>query len=358
VIDYQDFTGRLDAFKTVEIKARVTGYITDAPFKEGDPVEKGSVLFQIDKRPYEADLNQAKANLNVAIADRNFQEKNAERYGKLVPINSVSREEYETVIAAAEKAVANVAAMQAALARAKLYLDYTDVVAPLSGRISRRFVDPGNLVTADSTALTTIVAENPMYAYFDVDERTYLDLLTQTMPGKSSGKEGLHLPVLMRLANEEEFETVGYVDFVDNRVVATTGTVRMRGVFENAKGQLKAGLFVRIRLPVSAAFKAVLIPDEAIQSDQERKYVWVVNAKNEIEYRPVELGQSLQKLRVIKPPAKDKEGKEGLSADDRVVISGMQRARNGLQVDAELQAPPTPPEVPLVRVLNAIKTTK
>jgi RND family efflux transporter MFP subunit len=355
VIDYQDFTGRLDAFKTVEIKARVTGYITDAPFKEGDPVEKGSVLFQIDKRPYEADLNQAKANLNVAIADRNFQEKNAERYGKLVPINSVSREEYETVIAAAEKAVANVAAMQAALARAKLYLDYTDVVAPLSGRISRRFVDPGNLVTADSTALTTIVAENPMYAYFDVDERTYLDLLTQTMPGKSSGKEGLHLPVLMRLANEEEFETVGYVDFVDNRVVATTGTVRMRGVFENAKGQLKAGLFVRIRLPVSAAFKAVLIPDEAIQSDQERKYVWVVNAKNEIEYRPVELGQSLQKLRVIKPPAKDKEG---LSADDRVVISGMQRARNGLQVDAELQAPPTPPEVPLVRVLNAIKTTK
>jgi multidrug efflux system membrane fusion protein len=355
VIDYQDFTGRLDAVKTVEIKARVTGYITDAPFKEGDPVEQGSLLFQIDKRPYEADLNQAKANLNVAIADRNFQEKNVERYGKV--LNSVSREEYETAVAASEKAAANVAAMQAALARAKLYLEYTGVTAPLKGRISRRNVDPGNLVTADTTALTLIVAENPMYAYFDVDERTYLDLLAQTMPGKSPGKEGLHLPVLMRLANEEEFATVGYVDFVDNRVVATTGTVRMRGVFDNAKGQLKAGLFVRIRLPVSASFKAVLIPDEAIQSDQERKYVWVVNAKNEIEYRPVELGQSIQKLRAIKPPAKDKEGKEGLSEADRVVISGMQRARNGLLVDVEVQAPPTPPDVPLVRVLNANKAT-
>jgi len=356
VIDYQDFTGRLDAFKTVEIKARVTGYITDAPFKEGDPVKQGSLLFQIDKRPYEADLNQAKANLNVAIADRNFQEKNVERYGKV--LNSVSREEYETAVAASEKAAANVAAMQAALARAKLYLDYTGVTAPLSGRISRRNVDPGNLITADTTALTTIVAEDPMYAYFDVDERTYLDLLGQTMPGKSAGKEGLRLPVLMRLANEDEFTTLGFVDFVDNRVVATTGTVRMRGVFENPKEQLKAGLFVRIRLPMSASYNALLIPDEAIQSDQERKYVWVVNAKNEIEYRPVELGQSLQKLRVIKPPAKGKEGMEGLSEGDRVVISGMQRARNGLQVDVEVQAPPALPDVPLVRVLNAIKTAK
>jgi membrane fusion protein, multidrug efflux system len=351
VIDYQDFTGRLDAYKTVEIKPRVTGYITDAPFKEGDPVEKGSLLFQVDKRPYEADLNQAKANLNVAIADRNFQEKNVERYGKV--IKSVSREEYETAVAALEKAIANVAAMEAALARAKLYLEYTNVTAPLSGRISRRLVDPGNLVTADSTALTTIVAESPMYAYFDVDERTYLDLLAQE--GKTAWTEGLKLPVLMRLANEDEFATVGFVDFVDNRVVATTGTVRMRGVFENSKERLKAGLFVRIRLPISASYRAVLIPDEAIQSDQERKYVWVVNAKDEVEYRPVELGQSLQKLRVVKPAAKGKEGKEGLSEEDRVIISGMQRARNGLKVDVETQAPPVPPEVPLVRVLNVNK---
>jgi RND family efflux transporter MFP subunit len=358
VIDYQDFTGRLDAFKTVEIKARATGYIVGAPFKEGDYVKEGNVLFQIDKRPYEADLNQAKANLSVAQADLKFQQKNVERYGKAAALNSASREEYETTVAAAEKAVANVAAMEAAVARAQLYLDYSTVTAPLSGRISRRFVDPGNLVTADTTALTTILAEDPMYAYFDVDERTYLDLLDQPMPGKSVGKEGLRLPVLMRLANEDDFATLGYVDFVDNRVVATTGTVRMRGVFENGKEQLKAGLFVRIRLPISASYKATLIPDEAVQSDQERKYVWVVNAKSQVEYRPVELGQSLQKLRVIKPPAKGKEGKEGLAEGDRVIISGMQRARNGLQVDVENQDPPATPDVPLVRVLNARATAK
>ncbi len=353
VIDYQDFTGRLEAFKTVEIKARVTGYVINAPFKEGDHVEKGSLLFQIDKRPYEADLNQAKANLKVAIADKNFQEKNVERYGKV--LTSVSKEEYETAIAASEKAAANVAAMEAAQARAQLYLNYTDVIAPWSGRISRRNVDPGNLVTADSTSLTVMVTDTPMYAYFDVDERTYLDLLGQTMPGKAAGKEGIHLPVLMRLANEDEFNTIGYVDFVDNRVVATTGTVRMRGVFDNTKDLLKAGLFVRIRLPISAAYSATLIPDEAIQSDQERKYVWVVNASNQVEYRAVELGQSIQKLRVIRPPAKGKEGKEGLSDGDRVIISGMQRARNGLQVDADMQEAPAPPDVPLVRVLNANK---
>jgi RND family efflux transporter MFP subunit len=358
VIDYQDFTGRLDAFKTVEIKARVTGYITDAPFKEGDRVEKGKILFQIDKRPYEADLNQAKANLGVAIADRKFQEKNAERYEKAVALKSASREEYETAVAAAEKAVANVAAMEAALARARLYLEYTDVVAPLSGRISRRFVDPGNLVTADTTALTTIVADSPVYAYFDVDERTYLDLLAQAAPGRSSWTEGLKLPVLMRLANEEDFTTVGYVDFVDNRVVATTGTVRMRGVFENPNNKLTAGLFVRIRLPIGSAYQSLLIPDEAIQSDQERKYVWVVNAKKEVEYRPVELGQSIQKLRVIRPPAKGQEGKEGLSMEDRVIVSGMQRARNGLQVDAEDRAPTAAPDVPLVRILNGSKAAK
>src|SRR5262249_45999025 len=153
---------------------------------------------------------------------------------------------------------------------------------------SRRFVDPGNLITADTTVLTTIVTEDPMYAYFDVDERTYLDLLATVSPGqKNQGAWGLTLPVMMRLANENEFERVGTIDFVDNRVIANTGTVRMRGQFKNPSGLLKAGLFTRIRLPLGAPYKAIVIPDEAILSDQERKYVWVVNAKNEVEYRSV-----------------------------------------------------------------------
>jgi RND family efflux transporter MFP subunit len=354
VMDYQDFTGRLEAVKTVEIRARVSGYVTEVPFKEGDVVKEGQLLFQIDVRPYQADLNQAEANLKVAIADRNLWERNTERARKLYPAKAISRDEYDGVIASNEKAIASVGAAEAARDRAKLYVDYTRVIAPVNGRVSRRFVDPGNLITADNTVLTTVVTENPMYAYFDVDERTYLDLLASVAPGQRSWYEGLRLPVMMRLANETEFEKdkVGVVDFVDNMVKGTTGTVRMRGVFQNTSGYLKSGLFVRVRLPTGSAYKAILIPDEAILSDQERKYVWVVNAKNEVEYRSVKIGQPVKDLRVIKPPEPGKEGKEGLAEAERFIVSGMQRVRKGIQVEPESQAPPTPPEMPLVRLMQ------
>jgi multidrug efflux system membrane fusion protein len=354
VLDYQDFTGRLDAVKTVEIRARVSGYVMTAPGKEkgvvqeGETVNKGELLFQIDVRPYKADLNQAEANLKLALADCDLQKKNAERARVLLPSNAISKEEYETVLAAKEKSEATVGAMEAAKERAQLYLDYTRVVAPVSGRISRRFVDPGNLITADSTVLTTIVTEDPMYAYFDVDERTYLDLLASVSPGQASW--GLQLPVMMRLANEKEFDRVGTVDFVDNRVIANTGTVRVRGRFQNPSGLLKAGLFTRIRLPLGSPYKAIVIPDEAIMSDQERKYVWVVNAKNEVEYRSVKLGQSIRDLRVVRNPDPGMEGKEGLTENELIIVSGMQRVRNGIQVDVETQASPAAPEMPLVRL--------
>ncbi len=204
VMDYQDFTGRLDAVKTVEVRARVSGYVTKAPGKEKGVVQEGELvhgpyvdkdgkqhegdlLFQIDVRPYEEDLKLAEANLKVAAADRDLQIRNAERAKNLIPANAISKEDYETVLAAKEKAEATVGAMKAARDRAKLYLDYTKVTASVTGRISRRFVDPGNLINADSTVLTTIVTEDPMYAYFDVDERTYLDLLASIAPGKSPG---------------------------------------------------------------------------------------------------------------------------------------------------------------------------
>jgi RND family efflux transporter MFP subunit len=356
IMDYQDFTGRLEAVKAVEVRARVTGYVNEAPFKEGDLVKEGAVLFQIDPRPYQADLNQAKANLKVAIAERNLQEQNVERARRLVATKTLSSEEYQTIAAANEKAGATVGALQAAQEKAELYLDYTRVTAPVTGRISRRFVDPGNLINADNTVLTTIVTENPMYAYFDVDERTYLNLLASAAGGSSADVDKYHPPVMMRVANEHEFDVgkVGVVDFVDNRVVGNTGTVRMRGVFQNPGGFLKAGLFVRIRLPIGAAYRAILVPGEAVQSDQDRKYVWVVNAKSEVEYRSVQLGREIQELRgwqVIRPPEKGKEGKEGLTVGDRVIVSGMQRVRRGIAVQPEMQAPPPPPEMPLVRLL-------
>ena len=374
VMDYQDFTGRLEAVKSIEIRARVSGYVIkaiqardeqpapaeqlasdDIKVKEGDFVKEGELLFLIEEKPYKVELDQVEANLKLAIADRNLMAENADRARRMYATKAMSKEDYQRDMAAYEKSAAQVGAVDAMKAKAQLYVDYTRVKAPVSGRISRRFVDPGNLITADNTMLTTIVAEDPIYAYFDVDERTYLELLATVAPGRKSWYEGMKLPVMMRLANENEFEKIGEVDFVDNRVTASTGTVRMRGVFKNPTGLLKAGLFVRIRLPVKEAYSAILISDEAIQSDQERKYVWVINAKNEAEYRSVKIGQAIKQLRVIYPPEKGKEGKEGLALGERVVIAGMQRVRSGLLVDAEDTPPPTPPEMPLVKSLQRDK---
>jgi RND family efflux transporter MFP subunit len=352
VMDYQDFTGRLDAVKTVDIRARVSGYVMEVPFKEGDLVKEGDLLFLIDPRPYLADLNQAAANLKLAIAERHYQVQVVERGERMLATKAASIDEYQKMVAERDKAIASVGAYEAARDKAKLYLDYTRVTAPVTGRVSRRYVDPGNLVNADNTMLTTIVTENPMYAYFDVDERTYLDLLSQVAPGHTSWFEGLKFPVMIRLANEKEFERVGFVDFVDNRVTATMGTVKMRGVFDNSKGLLKAGMFIRSRLPLGSAYSSVIIPDEAIQSDQERKYVWVVNKNDEVEYRSVTLGLAIGDLRVIRPPAQGKEGKEGLVEGDRFVISGMQRVRKGVQVEVQNQPPPTAPHMPLVRLIE------
>lgn len=352
VVEFHDFTGRLEAVKSVEVRSRVSGYITEAPFKEGDYLKQGSLLFQIDPRPFEADLHLAEANLEVAKADKHLQEKNLERARQLLPSRSISREEFETANAALEKSIANVGAMVAAREKAKLYRDYTRVTSPLSGRLSRRFVDPGNLILADNTVLTAIVSDNPVYAYFDVDERSYLDILEAIAPDKKVWPEDAKLPVLIALANDKEFERVGVIDFVDNRVIATTGTVRMRGVFANDSGYLKAGFFVRIRLPVGTPYKALVIPDEAVQNDQERKFVWVVNDKNEVEYRSVRLGQSLREFRVIKPADEGKESKEGLTSGDRVIVSGMQRVRKGIVVDADTQPLGAPPDNPMIRVLQ------
>jgi RND family efflux transporter MFP subunit len=338
VTDYQDFTGRLTAVKTVEIRARVTGYVKEVPFKEGDLVKEGDLLFQIDARPYKAQLDQDEADLVNKKAVVIQKEALYRRTENLVIKRAASPEDYDIQHGDYKVAKAGVGQAEAKLEASRLNLDWTRVTAPISGRISRRYVDPGNLVNADSTLLTTIVTENPVYAYFDVDERTYLDLLDTVSPGLTTWLSGLQFPVLMRLANEEEFTRAGTVDFIDNQVSATTGTIRMRGVFQNPKGYLKAGLFTRIRLPIGAPYKALLVPDEALQSDQGRKYVYVVNDKNEVAYRKVKFGQALQGLRVIK---------EGVAAGERVIINGMQRVRPGSHVVVQMQAPPARPHSPL-----------
>jgi multidrug efflux system membrane fusion protein len=352
VTDYQDFTGRLDALKTVDVRPRVSGYIDEAPFKEGDFVREGELLFQIDPRTYQADLNQAEANLKQAEAERRLQLKNIERGRKLYASGSIGKEEYDQILANHEKAIATVGSTEAMRDRAKLYLGFTHVTAPLSGRVSRRLVDPGNLVNADQTVLTTIVTEDPVYAYFDVDERTYLELATATSSASSAWFSKLSFPVMMRLANEEEFAQVGRVNFLDNRLNANTGTVRMRGVFDNSRGHLKSGLFVRIRLPIGIPYKTLLIPDEALLSDQGRKYVYVVQTEKDdqgkeverVKYRSVTLGQSIQGLRAIK---------DGLKEGERVIVTGMQRVRPEAVVQTKTKEPPQTPRSPLTDVLRS-----
>jgi RND family efflux transporter MFP subunit len=334
VTDYQDFTGRLDPLRTNEIRPRVSGYVDAAPFREGDVVKEGDLLFQIDPRSYRADFNQAEANFKQADAERRLQDRNLARGKQLFESRSIGQEELDQITGTWEKATATAAAMQAARDRAKLFLDFTRVTSPVTGRISRRNIDPGNLVNADQTLLTTVVTEDPVYGNFDVDERTYLDLVSTAGPENQTWLSGLQFPVTMRLANEEEFRHAGTVDFIDNRFNGNTGTIRMRGIFPNPKHTLKAGLFVRVRLPIGKPYRPFIIPDEAIQSDQGRKYVFVVNGENRVEYRSVELGQAIHDLRVIK---------KGLTGGERVIVSGMQRVRAKSEVRVKAQPPPKPP---------------
>jgi RND family efflux transporter MFP subunit len=375
--DYQDFTGRMDALKTVDIRPRVSGYITEAPFVEGDLVKEGDLLFQIDPRPYEAELNQAKANLKLAQADVALQRKRVDRGRKLIGSGGITAEDLDQLIAAHDKAVATVDAMKAALERAQLNLDFTHVKVPplrddegrpLVGRISRRMVDPGNLVNADQTILTTLVSIDPMYAYFDVDERTYLELAELTGKQSNSWFSALQFPVLMRLSTEEDFKTRGYVNFLDNRLNSNTGTVRMRGVFANPNGIHKAGLFVRIRLPKGTPQKMLLVPDEAVLSDQGRKYIYVLRKSKDsseegtvAKYLAVKLGQSVGGLRAVLRNGEEKEeddpkNPEQLKSYDKVIVSGMQRVRPNAVVEVKDEQAREAPKSALTEVLRENRT--
>jgi multidrug efflux system membrane fusion protein len=355
VTDYQDFTGRLDAVKTVDIRARVSGYINEAPFKEGDEVHQGDLLFQIDPRPYKAQLDAAQAQFvaagaQIAVSDSNLKLARI-TYDRARAAGNAStpleldqdRTQVQVTEANLNLARANLGKAAADLETAKLNYEWTTVKAPLNGRISRRYVDPHNLVNADNTMLTTIVTTDPVYAYFDVDERTYLDLMGSS--GKTgSWFSGLKFPVLMRLANESDFTHVGTVTFLDNRLSGNTGTIRMRGEFKNVTGFFKPGLFVRIRLPIGLPYQATLIAEEAILSDQGRKYVYVIDKDNKAQYRSVTLGQAIGGLRVIK---------EGLAPGEQVVVSGMQRVQRDKEVQKTVQPPPKPPHASLSRLLNS-----
>jgi multidrug efflux system membrane fusion protein len=340
VTDYIDYTGRTDAVNSVDIRPRVTGYLVKMPFTEGSEVKKGDLLFEIDPRPYQAQLDQAegqvelnRARLKLAKAD------NVRAKGIAKTPGAISQQDLDTYQAKEDEAIAALAASIANLETFKLNREFCEVTSPIDGEVSRYYFTLGNLANQDTTLLTTVVSLDPVYAYFDVDERTLLEIRNAINSGKLAVAGPGEIPVLMGLQGEVGYPHSGLVNFINNRVDPYTGTITLRGVFANPKPAngvrlLSPGLFVRVRVPIGKPHPALLVTDRAVGTDQDRKYLYVVDAQNKVQYRKVQLG-ALQEdgLRVIT---------EGLEPDDWVIVTGLQMARPGATVSPDRVPMPIP----------------
>jgi RND family efflux transporter MFP subunit len=328
VTDFADFTARTAAVDSVEVRARVWGYLDKVNFKEGALVKAGDVLFEIDPLTYQAVLKQAEGNLASMQARVVRLDADMTRAQRMVTTNAISREDYDKIVGDRGEAIATRDAQKATLERAKLDLGYTKVTAPISGRVSRYVVTVGNLVQAGDqgggTLLTTIVSVDPMYAYFDVDEYTVLRVRQLIREGKATSARHGEVAVWLGLANEDGFPHRGTINFVDNQVNPKTGTLRLRGVFPNADESLSPGYFARVRVPIGYAHPALLISDRAVDTDQGQKIVYVVNDKNEVVSRPIRLGAIHDGLREITG---------GLKPGERVAVNGLQQIRPGMTVE-------------------------
>lgn len=341
VVDYFETTGRTTAVDSVDIRARVSGYLVKVNFKDGDQVQPGEVLFEIDPRPFAAQQQQAEGELARWEAQKKKAEADLARNQRLAPTGAASQKELDAAIANKGTADAEIVSARGRLDQAKLNVEFSKVTAPVKGRVSKANVTLGNLVEA-STLLTTLVSTDPMWMYFDVDERTVL----QYRANYRSAHQGtdakdardLGIPVEIGLANEDAYPRRGRLDFVDNRVDAATGTMLLRAVFDNPDGNLTPGLFVRVRLPAGDPQRSLLVNERAIGTDQGTKYVLVVNDQNVVEFRPVKLGPLSEGMRVVR---------EGVKAGERVITAGIQRARPGITVkpqDATTTASSAAPE--------------
>jgi RND family efflux transporter MFP subunit len=335
VTDYADFTARTSAVDSVEVRAHVWGYLDKVNFKEGVLVKKGDVLFGLDPRPFQALLDTAKAKVRQSEAQVAFEEAQYQRNLGLLSKRAVARADMEKIQASRDIAVANLEADKAQVRSRALDLDYSKVTAPVSGRVSRYVVTVGNLIQSGDqgggTLLTTIVSVDPMYAYFDVDERTVLRVKQLIREGKAGDHEEVQIPVWLGLANEDGHPHRGAVNFVDNQVNPRTGTLRVRGVFPNKDETLSPGLFARVRVPIGVPHKALLITDRALGTDQGQKVVYVVDKDNRVASRPVRLGALHDGLREVT---------DGLKPGERVIVNGLQQVRPGLTVEPNLVAMP------------------
>jgi len=326
LVEHSEFTGRAAAIQYVEVRPRVGGYLVEIPFKEGDTIKKGDPLFLIDPRPYKAVLDQAVGQLNLAQSAQNLAEENFKRAQELRETKVSSRQDFDTALANRNQANSKLVSAKADVESAQLNLDFTRITAPVDGRIGRALVTIGNLVQADSTLLTTIVSVDPIYVNADIDERNWLAYAKMVREGKLQSARTGEVPIEAGLGIEVGFPHTGVIDFVDNQINTATGTLMIRGRFPNGNGSLLPGMFLRVQIPTSPPFDAVLITDDAIASDQGQKYVYVVGADNKAERRNVTLGQVNEGLRIVR---------DGLKPDESVVINGIIRVRPGIVVKPE-----------------------
>ncbi len=333
VTDHEDFTGYTQAIRTVQMRARVSGYLETVNFVDGAMVQKNQVLCTIDARPFQATYDSAVGKVHLANAVlKQAEADNARAQGLAGTPGAISQQDRDKYEAAEEQAQATLETAKADMANAGQQLDYTKVTAPFAGRISERMVDPGNLIVADTTLLTTIVTEDPIYAYFFVDEQTLLRVRRLNEKNKQKSMQDTRPEVLLALTDEgDTFPHKGRIDFEDNQVDSQTGTLRLRGVFQNTNRLLSPGLFVRIRLPIDEPHDALVIPEEALGSDQGQRFLYVVDDHDIAQYRRVEVGSPYgEGMRVVT---------DGLKPDERVVVNGLQRVRPGNPVTPKPAAP-------------------
>jgi membrane fusion protein, multidrug efflux system len=319
-----ELTGTLQAIDSVQVRPRVSGYVDGVRFVEGARVAKGAILFQIDPRPFALEVDRLNAELNRAQSKLDFATAGRARAERLFAQNAIAREEYEQLTSAATEAAADVGSIRAQLDAARLNLAFTQVRSPIDGHVSRALITAGNLVSS-ADVLTTVVSDDPIYAYFDTDEATYLKF-AKLAGGSARGRGDYANAVFLGLVGEQGYPHQGRLDFLDNQVDSHSGTIRARAVFDNQDGRFTPGLFARIKLVAHDSYDAVLIDDRAIGTDLGKKYVLVLKPDNSLEYRLVELGQSVEGLRVVR---------SGLAANDVIVINGLQHVAPGIQVQAK-----------------------
>lgn len=329
VTEWDEYTGRIEAVNSVDVRARVSGYLEKVNFKAGDKVSKGDLLFLIDPKPFTAQLNYAEAELERTKSRLELAKNDWSRAERLFRTKAISEEEHDARNKGLREAVAAVQSAQANVYTAKLNLEYTQIRSPIDGRIGRELITVGNVVNSggsDSTLLTFIVSTDPVYVYVDADERSVLKYRRQA---KNEGRGSLgdeRTPVELAVADEVDFPHQGHLDYISPREDAATGTLTLRGVFANPDELLSSGFFARMRIRQSTPYPAILLPDRAIGTDQAQRFVWVVNQENQVEYRKVVLGAHIGQSRVIA---------EGLKPEEWTVIEGIQKLKPGIKVNPE-----------------------